>query len=77
MQMEVRGETEEIADYMLARAEAVLKGAALAQDVAVEIKLAGRTTVAASDEMLSRRLAAVLSGRLRGGGRCAIARHWR
>ena len=66
MQMEVRGETEEIADYMLARAEAVLKGAALAQDVAVEIKLAGRTTVAASDETLSRRLAAVLSGRLPG-----------
>lgn len=66
MQMEVRGETEEIADYMLARAEAVLKGAALAQDVAVEIKLAGRTTVAASDETLSRRLAAALSGQLPG-----------
>lgn len=62
MLMEVRGETEEIADYMLARAEAVLKGAALAQDVDVEIKLAGRTTVAASDEALARRLAGALSG---------------
>jgi aminobenzoyl-glutamate utilization protein A len=63
--MEVRGETEAIADYMLERAEAVLKGA-LAQDVTVEIKLAGRTTVAASDEVLSRRLASALSGRLAG-----------
>jgi aminobenzoyl-glutamate utilization protein A len=66
MAMEVRGETEAIADYMLERAEAVLKGAALAQDVTVEIKLAGRTTVAASDEVLSRRLAKSLSGRLPG-----------
>jgi aminobenzoyl-glutamate utilization protein A len=62
MLMEVRGETEEIADYMLARAEAVLKGAALAQDVELEIKLAGRTTVAASDEALAKRLAGALSG---------------
>jgi aminobenzoyl-glutamate utilization protein A len=66
MAMEVRGETEAIADYMLERAEAVLKGAALAQDVTVEIKLAGRTTVAASDEALSQRLASALSGRLTG-----------
>jgi aminobenzoyl-glutamate utilization protein A len=66
MAMEVRGETEAIADYMLERAEAVLKGAALAQDVSVEIKLAGRTTVAASDEKLSQRLAAALSGQLTG-----------
>jgi aminobenzoyl-glutamate utilization protein A len=66
MAMEVRGETEAIADYMLKRAEAVLNGAALAQDVSVEIKLAGRTTVASSDEVLSRRLAESLSGRLPG-----------
>jgi aminobenzoyl-glutamate utilization protein A len=66
MAMEVRGETEAIADYMLERAEAVLKGVALAQDVTVDIKLAGRTTVAASDEALSQRLAAALSGRLSG-----------
>jgi aminobenzoyl-glutamate utilization protein A len=66
MAMEVRGETEAIADYMLERAEAVLKGAALAQDVTVEIKLAGRTTVADSDEKLSQRLAAALSGQLTG-----------
>jgi aminobenzoyl-glutamate utilization protein A len=66
MAMEVRGETEAIADYMIERAEAVLKGAALAQDVTVEIKLAGRTTVAASDQALSQRLATILSGRLPG-----------
>jgi aminobenzoyl-glutamate utilization protein A len=66
MAMEVRGETEAIADYMRERAEAVLKGAALAQDVTVEIKLAGRTTVAASDEVLSRRLASSLSGLIPG-----------
>ncbi len=66
MAMEVRGETEAIADYMLERAEAVLKGAALAQDVTVEIKLAGRTTVATSDEGLSPRLARSLSGRIPG-----------
>ena len=66
MAMEVRGETEAIADYMLERAEAVLKGAALAQDVTVEIKLAGRTTVATSDEGLSQRLARSLSGRIPG-----------
>ena len=66
MAMEVRGETEAIADYMLERAEAVLKGAALAQDVSVEIKLAGRTTVAASDQALSQRLANALDGQLTG-----------
>jgi aminobenzoyl-glutamate utilization protein A len=64
--MEVRGETEAIADYMLERAKAVLNGAAMAQDVAVDIKLAGRTTVAASDEELSQRLASALQGRLTG-----------
>ncbi|MHB1301859.1 MAG: amidohydrolase [Acidiphilium sp.] len=62
MLMEVRGETEAIADYMAARAEAVLRGAALAQDVDVEIRIAGRTTVAASDEALARRFATALSG---------------
>jgi aminobenzoyl-glutamate utilization protein A len=64
--MEVRGETEAIADYMLERAKAVLNGAAMAQDVAVDIRLAGRTTVAASDEKLSQRLASALQGRLTG-----------
>jgi aminobenzoyl-glutamate utilization protein A len=66
MAMEVRGETEAVTDYMLDRAEAILKGAALAQDVAVEIKLVGRTTVANSDEGLSQRLAAALAGQLTG-----------
>jgi aminobenzoyl-glutamate utilization protein A len=65
MLMEVRGETEEIADYMAARAEAVLRGAALAQDVEVDILIGGRTTVAASDGALAKRFAGALSG-LRG-----------
>jgi aminobenzoyl-glutamate utilization protein A len=64
--MEVRGETEAIADYMLERARAVLNGAAMAQDVTVDIRLAGRTTVAASDEKLSQRLASALQGQLTG-----------
>jgi metal-dependent amidase/aminoacylase/carboxypeptidase family protein len=46
----VRGETEEITEYMRARAEAVLRGAAAAQDVEVEIKIAGRSTTAVSDQ---------------------------
>lgn len=62
MLMEVRGETEDIADYMAERAEAVLRGAALGQDVAVDIRIAGRTTVAASDEKLARRVATILTG---------------
>lgn len=60
MLMEVRGETEEIADYMLRRAEAVLRGAAAAQDVEVEINLAGRTTTAASDTDFAQSVAAEL-----------------
>ncbi|HQT85738.1 MULTISPECIES: amidohydrolase [Acidiphilium] len=62
MSMEVRGETEAIADYMAERAEAVLRGAAIAQDVAVDIRIAGRTTVAASDERLAEHFAATLTG---------------
>lgn len=58
MQMEVRGETAEITDYMLTRAEAVLRGAAVAQDVEVDIQIAGRTTTAASDDALAARVAA-------------------
>jgi aminobenzoyl-glutamate utilization protein A len=62
MQMEVRGETAEVTDYMLARAEAVLRGAAAAQDVEVDILLAGRTTTAASDDALAERVAVAMSG---------------
>lgn len=44
--MEVRGDTEAICDYMIERANAVIKGAADMQDVEVDIVLAGRTTTA-------------------------------
>jgi aminobenzoyl-glutamate utilization protein A len=57
MQIEVRGETEEIADYMLRRAEAVLRGAAAMQEGEVEIKTVGRTTTANSDPELARLIA--------------------
>jgi aminobenzoyl-glutamate utilization protein A len=62
MQMEVRGETEEITEYMRARAEAVLRGAAAAQDVEVEIKIAGRSTTAVSDQAFAERVASTLAG---------------
>ena len=62
LQMEVRGETAEITDYMLERAEAILHGAALGQGVEVDIKLVGRTTTAASDDTLAVRVAQSASG---------------
>jgi aminobenzoyl-glutamate utilization protein A len=61
MQLEVRGETEEISDYMRERAIAVLRGAAAAQDVEVDIKIAGVTSMASSDQALAERLAAALT----------------
>ena len=60
MIMEVRGETEAIADYMLERAQAILRGAAMAQDLELDVQLAGRTTVAASDQDLAERVAAAV-----------------
>jgi aminobenzoyl-glutamate utilization protein A len=57
MQIEVRGENEEIANYMLRRAEAVLRGAAAMQDVEAEIRVVGRTTTANSDPELARLIA--------------------
>lgn len=62
MMAEVRGETDEIAQYMLQRAEAVLRGAALAQDVEVEIAVAGRTSTARSDPGLARLVAEASEG---------------
>ncbi len=62
LQMEVRGETAEITDYMLKRAEAVLRGAAAAQELEVDIRLVGRTTTAASDTALAARVAAAAAG---------------
>jgi len=55
--MEVRGDTAEIAEYMAKRARAVLEGAALAQDLEVEITTAGQTTTAASDASLGAEIA--------------------
>jgi aminobenzoyl-glutamate utilization protein A len=62
MAMEVRGESEEIVEYMLERAEAVIRGAALAQDLEVEIALVGRTTTADSDEQLAAAVARACEG---------------
>ncbi len=62
MQMEVRGETAEITDYMLARTEAVLRGAAQAQELEVDIRLVGRTTTAESDAALAAKVAAAAAG---------------
>ena len=53
MLMEVRGETDEIAQYMVKRAEAVLRGAALAQELEVDIRSVGHTTTADSDPDLA------------------------
>ncbi|HUZ62858.1 MAG TPA: amidohydrolase [Acetobacteraceae bacterium] len=62
LQMEVRGETAEITDYMLKRAEAVLRGAAGSQELEVEMRLVGRTTTADSDAPLAARVAAATAG---------------
>jgi aminobenzoyl-glutamate utilization protein A len=62
LQLEVRGETEEIADYMVHRAEAVLRGAAMMQDLDVDIRTVGRTTTADSDGELARIIAEVGRG---------------
>ena len=59
--MEVRGDTEEICDYMLARAEAVIRGAAHAQEVGVEIIPAGRTATAESSRPLAETVARAAS----------------
>ncbi|HET8610524.1 MAG TPA: amidohydrolase [Burkholderiales bacterium] len=58
MLMEVRGENEEIVEYMIHRAEAVLRGAALAHDLEVDIRNVGRTTTADSDPPLAEAVAA-------------------
>ncbi|MGH7067615.1 MAG: amidohydrolase [Acetobacteraceae bacterium] len=62
LEMEVRGETEDIADYMRRRAEAVLQGAAMMQGVALEHRIVGRTTTADSDPELARIIAAAGAG---------------
>ncbi len=57
IEIEVRGETEEVAEYMRRRAEAVLEGAAMMQDVEVAHHVVGRTTTADSDPELARIIA--------------------
>ncbi|MDE2573366.1 MAG: amidohydrolase [bacterium] len=60
--LEVRGDSEEIADYMLHRAEAVIRGAAAAAEVEVEIETMGRTTTADSDSALAEAIAHAAAG---------------
>lgn len=57
LMMEVRGDTEEICDYMIGRARAVIAGAAHAQDLSVEIVDAGRTGIAESNQSLAKLVA--------------------
>ncbi|MGH7105792.1 MAG: amidohydrolase [Acetobacteraceae bacterium] len=57
LEVEVRGETEDIAEYMRRRAEVVLEGAAMMQDLEVAHRVVGRTTTADSDPELARVIA--------------------
>jgi aminobenzoyl-glutamate utilization protein A len=54
MLVEVRGAADEVTEYMASRARKVIEGAALAQEVDVEIVAAGSTTVMSCDEQLVR-----------------------
>jgi aminobenzoyl-glutamate utilization protein A len=60
--MEVRGDTEQICDYMIERANAVIKGAAEMEGVDVDIILAGRTTTAESSVPLGEAVARATTG---------------
>jgi aminobenzoyl-glutamate utilization protein A len=55
--MEVRGDTEEICDYMVHRAEEIVRGAALAHELEAEIIPAGRTTTAECSRPLAEAVA--------------------
>ncbi len=55
--MEVRGETEDICDYMAQRAEQVIRGAAQAHDLQATIETVGRTTTASCDRPLAEAVA--------------------
>lgn len=55
--MELRGETQDILDYLTRRAEAIIHGAALAQEVEQNIRVVGKTTTAGSDAALAKRIA--------------------
>jgi len=58
MQLEVRGSNDAVEAYMVKRARAVIEGAALANDLAVEVKSAGRTTTAVCDPAMGAVVAA-------------------
>ncbi|MGA3038055.1 MAG: amidohydrolase [Vulcanimicrobiaceae bacterium] len=60
--MEVRGDTEALCDYMIERANSVIKGAAEMQDVEVDIALVGRTTTAESSIPLAEAVARATEG---------------
>ena len=53
LQLEVRGESEEILEYMESRCRAVLAGAAAGEEVAHDITMMGKTTTAVSDVALA------------------------
>lgn len=55
--MELRGETDEVLDYMIDRARAVIGGAAMAQGVESHIEIVGSTTTGNSDADLAKRIA--------------------
>jgi aminobenzoyl-glutamate utilization protein A len=60
--MEVRGDTEAICDYMIERANEVIKGAAEMEGVEAEIVLAGRTTTAECSIPLAEAVARATEG---------------
>jgi aminobenzoyl-glutamate utilization protein A len=60
--MEVRGDTEEICDYMLRRAEEIVRGAAVAHELEAEIVPSGRTTTAECSRPLAEAVARAAGG---------------
>lgn len=50
MMVEVRGTSDQVTEYMTSRAEKVIQGAALGQELEAEIQFAGATTVMRCDE---------------------------
>ena len=62
MLADVRGDTDDIVDYLLARSRAAVEGAALAHEVTATFELAGRTTVADSDPDLALIVAEAAAG---------------
>lgn len=59
---ELRGDDDAIVDYLIARARAVVDGAAIAHGVAATLQLVGRTTVADSDAVLAQSIVDAVQG---------------